>query len=209
MKKVIQIPEGRPSEKWTVGQVKEYIRRETAKANVRINEFRQKNYGDRITATFNRMVHKLKVNSGVKSGGNRGEIGLGLSTKRYRKKNELLQQAKGLQEFEQFDVYSETAEKEYSDKVKRAYETFEKTYHMEMNIDQYENMVEMLGTIGGEVLGKFNYMGVMEAYNEAIQDGRDDINLVAMVNDVMREAKGQGYNAREITDEIVRRLQEI
>lgn len=209
MKKITKVPEGRPSDKWTIGQIKEYIRRETAVVNTRINEFKNKNFSEKQQTLVNKMIGKLKTNSGVKSGGNRGEIGLGLSTKRYRKKNELLQQAKGLQEFEQFDIFSDTAEKEYSDKIKKAYNTFQKMYHMDMSMDQYEDMVEMLGTIGSEVLGKFNYMGVIEAYNEAIQDGRSNVNLVAMVNDVMKEAKGQGYNAREITEEIVRRIQEI
>ena len=206
MKKVATIPDGRPSEKWTVAQIKAYIRRETAQANQRISEFREKNFGGKTSELFDKMINKLKRNSGVKSGGNRGEIGVGLSTKRYRKKNELLHQARGLEQFEQFDIYSDTAKREFSDKEKRAYDTFQKMYHMDMTMERYHDMVEMLGSVGSEVLGKFNYMGAIEAWNEAIEEGRDDMNFVEIVNEEMRYAKGQGMTARDITDRIVRRI---
>lgn len=204
-RKKVEIPEGRPSEAWTVSQIKQYIKRETAKVNIRIAEFRQSKFSQKTRDTFERLINKVKSRSGVKSGGNRGEVGTGLSNKKYRRKNELLYQARGLETFEQYDIYSDTAEKEFSDKVKNAYATYTSTYRSDMTLEQYNDMVNMLGSIGSAMLGKFDYRAMIEAWNEAIDDGRE-VNLVSIVNDAVKEAKGEGWDFRRLTDEIVKRI---
>ena len=207
--RVVQIPEGNPKKKWTTEQLKAYIKQRTKEANKNINEYRDKvKKGDiEEYRSVENMIEKLRAKAGVK--GRKGaEVGLGLSGK---KKEALLEQARGLARYKQFDVWSEDFKREQEEKTQKAYKSFKSNLlykGVDVTYDEYKDMVSQLGTIGEAVLGKLDYEAALEQYSQALRSGKK-INLVKIFNDVdgaIKSGKAKVYDNEDMLDMIVEEI---
>ena len=161
--KSIKIPDGRPSEKWTVKQLKDYIRRETSTANQNIVIFRSSE--EKIKGLESRIT-RLQKAAGVAP--KKGRIvGLGLT---YKHKKELVSQARGLYRFNRFEPTT-LKELKQEKRLKKAWETYSgdedrsmealKEEGREMSFDDYKQMWDDIGTVGKQIIGEFNYQDKM------------------------------------------------
>lgn len=207
--RVVQIPEGNPKKKWTNEQLKAYIKQRTKEANKNINEYRDKvKKGDiEEYRSVENMIEKLRAKAGVK--GRKGaEVGLGLSGK---KKEALLEQARGLARYKQFDVWSEDFKREQEEKTQKAYKSFKSNLlyqGVDVTYEEYKDMVSQLGTIGEAVLGKLDYEAALEQYSQALRSGKK-INLVKIFNDVdgaIKSGKAKVYDNEDMLDMIVEEI---
>lgn len=207
--RVVQIPEGNPKKKWTTEQLKAYIKQRTKEANKNINEYRDKvKKGDiEEYRSVENVIEKLRAKAGVK--GKKGaEIGLGLSGK---KKAQLLEQARGLARYKQFDVWSEDFKREQEEKTQKAYKSFKSNLlyqGVDVTYEEYKDMVSQLGTIGEAVLGKLDYEAALEQYSQALRSGKK-INLVKIFNDVdgaIKSGKAKVYDNEDMLDMIVEEI---
>lgn len=207
--RVVQIPEGNPKKKWTTEQLKAYIRQRTKEANKNINEYRDKvKKGDiEEYRSVENMIEKLRAKAGVK--GRKGaEVGLGLSGKN---KEALLEQARGLARYKQFDVWSEDFKREQEEKTQKAYKSFKSNLlykGVDVTYEEYKDMVSQLGTIGEAVLGKLDYEAALEQYSQALRSGKK-INLVKIFNDVdgaIKSGKAKVYDNEDMLDMIVEEI---
>ena len=207
--KAVQIPEGNPKKKWTTEQLKAYIKQRTKEANKNINEYRDKvKKGDiEEYRSVENVIEKLRAKAGVK--GRKGaEIGLGLSGK---KKEQLLEQARGLARYKQFDVWSEDFKREQEEKTQKAYKSFKSNLlykGVDVTYEEYKDMVSQLGTIGEAVLGKLDYEAALEQYSQALRSGKK-INLVKIFNDVdgaIKSGKAKVYDNEDMLDMIVEEI---
>ena len=207
--RVVQIPEGNPKKKWTTEQLKAYIKQRTKEANKNINEYRDKvKKGDiEEYRSVENMIEKLRAKAGVK--GRKGaEVGLGLSGKN---KEALLEQARGLARYKQFDVWSEDFKREQEEKTQKAYKSFKSNLlykGVDVTYDEYKDMVSQLGTIGEAVLGKLDYEAALEQYSQALRSGKK-INLVKIFNDVdgaIKSGKAKVYDNEDMLDMIVEEI---
>lgn len=207
--RAVQIPEGNPKKKWTTEQLKAYIKQRTKEANKNINEYRDKvKKGDiEEYRSVENIIEKLRAKAGVK--GRKGaEIGLGLSGK---KKEALLEQARGLARYKQFDVWSEDFKREQEEKTQKAYKSFKSNLlykGVDVTYEEYKDMVSQLGTIGEAVLGKLDYEAALEQYSQALRSGKK-INLVKIFNDVdgaIKSGKAKVYDNEDMLDMIVEEI---
>lgn len=207
--RVVQIPAGNPKKKWTTEQLKAYIRQRTKEANKNINEYRDKvKKGDiEEYRSVENAIEKLRAKAGVK--GRKGaEIGLGLSGK---KKEALLEQARGLARYKQFDVWSEDFKREQEEKTQKAYKSFKSNLlykGVDVTYEEYKDMVSQLGTIGEAVLGKLDYEAALEQYSQALRSGKK-INLVKIFNDVdgaIKSGRAKVYDNEDMLDMIVEEI---
>ena len=207
--RAVQIPEGNPKKKWTNEQLKAYIKQRTKEANKNINEYRDKvKKGDiEEYRSVENVIEKLRAKAGVK--GRKGaEIGLGLSGK---KKEALLEQARGLARYKQFDVWSEDFKREQEEKTQKAYKSFKSNLlykGVDVTYEEYKDMVSQLGTIGEAVLGKLDYEAALEQYSQALRSGKK-INLVKIFNDVdgaIKSGKAKVYDNEDMLDMIVEEI---
>lgn len=207
--KAVQIPEGNPKKKWTTEQLKAYIKQRTKEANKNINEYRDKvKKGDiEEYRSVENVIEKLRAKAGVK--GRKGaEVGLGLSGK---KKEALLEQARGLARYKQFDVWSEDFKREQEEKTQKAYKSFKSNLlykGVDVTYEEYKDMVSQLGTIGEAVLGKLDYEAALEQYSQALRSGKK-INLVKIFNDVdgaIKSGKAKVYDNEDMLDMIVEEI---
>ena len=207
--KAVQIPEGNPKKKWTTEQLKAYIKQRTKEANKNINEYRDKvKKGDiEEYRSVENVIEKLRAKAGVK--GRKGaEVGLGLSGK---KKAQLLEQARGLARYKQFDVWSEDFKREQEEKTQKAYKSFKSNLlyqGVDVTYEEYKDMVSQLGTIGEAVLGKLDYEAALEQYSQALRSGKK-INLVKIFNDVdgaIKSGKAKVYDNEDMLDMIVEEI---
>ena len=207
--RAVQIPEGNPKKKWTTEQLKAYIKQRTKEANKNINEYRDKvKKGDiEEYRSVENVIEKLRAKAGVK--GRKGaEIGLGLSGK---KKEALLEQARGLARYKQFDVWSEDFKREQEEKTQKAYKSFKSNLlyqGVDVTYEEYKDMVSQLGTTGEAVLGKLDYEAALEQYSQALRSGKK-INLVKIFNDVdgaIKSGKAKVYDNEDMLDMIVEEI---
>ena len=207
--RVVQIPEGNPKKKWTTEQLKAYIKQRTKEANKNINEYRDKvKKGDiEEYRSVENVIEKLRAKAGVK--GRKGaEVGLGLSGKN---KEALLEQARGLARYKQFDVWSEDFKREQEEKTQKAYKSFKSNLlykGVDVTYEEYKDMVSQLGTIGEAVLGKLDYEAALEQYSQALRSGKK-INLVKIFNDVdgaIKSGKAKVYDNEDMLDMIVEEI---
>lgn len=182
-RKNIKIPDGRPSEKWTVKQLKGYIRRETSTANQNIVIFRASE--EKIKGLESRIT-RLQKAAGVAP--KKGRIvGLGLS---YKHKDELLSQARGLYRFNRFEP-TKLKEIKQEQRLKKAWETYsgdddrsmEATGEegREMTFDDYKQMWDDIGTVGKKIVGEFNYsdkMAVADQFESGVKKTGKRIDIV-------------------------------
>lgn len=186
------------SKDWTTRELKDFIRKETESVNYKMIDYLASHEEPNpvMTATF----EKLKA---LGTGNVKAEyIGLGLS---YKTKAELLQQARALQEANQADIYSDAAQKEYSEQEQAAYDTAIDRYGIDMTQDEYHDFVEAMGALETHI----NNLGlgsreILMIFNDAGQDKK--INLVEEFQNTRREMKS-GWTTKKFISRLRERMQ--
>ena len=184
-----------PSNKWTVEELKSYIRENTKEANTRIHSYMKLNLKDPV---FERVTEKLMRVNPTK--GNKLKLGFA-----GQKKSQLLARAKRFEEFRRVDTITPEAIQEEKDKIWQAYESFTTDNGYDMSLEAYESMVDAFGTLGDEILGTFDYMALVEEYAEAVDEGLE-IDLVKIVNDELKAHKG--IDSKQRVDNLVQAIRE-
>jgi hypothetical protein len=118
----------------------------------------------------------------------KGGIGMGLT---YKTKPELVAQARALAEaMRLFDSGTEIMTTETAEKENRAYNTFLRNRPgMEMSETEFHNFVETLGAIGKHIFDEFGYEDFIEVYDEAIQNGKNQRDILQAVASARRSMK--------------------
>ena len=195
-RKNIKIPNGRPSEKWTVKQLKAYIRRETSTANQNIVIFRASE--EEIKGLEGRIT-RLQKAAGVAP--KKGRIvGLGLT---YKHKKELVSQARGLYRFNRFEPTT-LKELKQEQRLKKAWGTYSGDEDRSMaalgeegramSFDDYKQMWDDIGTVGKKITGEFNYQEKM-AFADRFEEG---VKRTGKRADIVEAYK----NAKKIQDDM-------
>lgn len=131
-------------------------------------------------------------------------IGLGLS---YKRKPELIAQARALAQFRRLDFTSDTAKKEYDTQVDKAYKSYLQRHHVKrFTKAQYQQFVEIAGALGDKILEQFGYESIVEVYTSAKQSQRN--NLLRATMKVLNENKDKGLNGEDLIDLLHKELSE-
>jgi hypothetical protein len=179
-----------PSNKWTVEELKDYIRKSTKEANARIDSYKKLNLNDPV---FDRVTEKLLRINPTKD----DKLKLGFKG---QKKRQLLMRAKRFEEFKRVDTITPEAIQAEKDKVWEMYASFTGDNGYDMSLKTYEELVDAFGVLGDDVIGTFDYMALVEQYSQAVDAGKE-IDLVAIINRELNQHKG--IDAKQRVDNIV------
>lgn len=193
-------------------ELRNEIRRRTAEVNIRIAQYResQKTYSEGEQKFIERTIESLKratasekIRTVKKDGkkkvvhtgnfyipsGSKGEIGLGLS---YKSKKELERQLAALRRFEKNDISTPTGKEEWSDKMRRQYDTFRNRYNPNMSESEYESMIDTMNVVK-ESLKDYGYedkgASLARTYAKANVQGRR--KFVKYVEQAKKESSGR------------------
>ena len=184
-----------PSSSWTVKELKQFIREKTRQINFDLYTMYEQ--GKKPTKAVLRERERL-VQLGTGKETKQG-IGLGLS---YKKKSELIQQARALKDFERIDYESPTAKKRYSAQIDKAYKEYSKRKRAsgqpKLSKESYVNFVETLGAIGDKVLQEFGYEAIAEEYKSST--GKQRTNFLQAIVKVRRDLEGTGATGETLID---------
>ena len=190
---------------WTTRQLREYIRKETQSANYRLIEYYSSETEPvKAVQDFEKRLKQLGT------GNVEAEyIGLGLT---YKTKAELLQQARALEEFKQFDIYTPPARFKLEKREEKQYKAFVKNrreiYGDEKQITrkEYRALVETMGALATGIQD-FNLGSdtIVTIFKDTPKEKRVDI--VKEFVDLARENKGAGLSQEQFVDKLRERLQ--
>lgn len=222
-------------------ELKKQIRKKTASMNVRISEYREsqdtyskgeqkfieRTISSLKSATAEEVIEKVTLPSGntirVRTGvyrvpkGKRGELGLGLN---YKSKAELQKQLQALERFERNDISTPKGKENYTEKVRRQYQTFRNRYAPDMSLDDYENMIDTMLVVSN-LLKDYGYEDVVQGdgkgnisvgvavarqYGHADSKGRQ--KFAKYVEQAVNESKGKGKTAKDIVNRVASLLRE-
>lgn len=192
-----------PSSSWTVKELKQFIRAETKQINFDLYSMYEA--GKKPTKAVLREREKLVLlgtGKETKSG-----IGLGLS---YKKKSELIQQARALKDFERIDYESPTAKRKYNEQIDKAYKKYYKkktsTGETKLSKSEYVNFVEMLGAVGDKVLQEFGYESISEEYKRS--SGKQRTKFLQAMIKVRDNLAGTGATGEHLIDALHKELED-
>lgn len=204
----------RPNKDMTVQELRRYIRKATKEVNAKYSEYvknikrGQGEINESLEQEHERLYRLGKMFPDLdKNYGDVSEkkIGVGVTWKR---KDELLIQARALEQFNNVDAYTPDYEREYDASEKQAYNTFLQNNNYNLNtdnfsIDDYHNMVETLGALG-EKVNNFGYAEVMSLYLDTPQEKR--VNVVSAAVSVTRGLKGKGFTQKKALKQLRKKL---
>ena len=165
----------------TTRELRAYIREMTPQANERLKSYEESLAAGTMTEKpiiEERAARLVAMGTGKKV---RGGIGLGLT---YKTKAELIQQARGLEEFFAVDQFTPAALAEREEKTKQAYNSFKRTTRTPLNFQEYKDLTEVFGAIGSHVLEEFGIYNVIKTYEE--MDESDRPNLIHHMKEVIK-----------------------
>lgn len=189
----------------TTRELRKHIREKTVEVNRRIKEYRDriKEGTDKTNVQVEKSINILLESTaaprknkltGIKEynipkGYKGGEIGLGLS---YKTKGELQKQLSSLERFEKYDIFTPEGQREWSDKVRKQYETFIDRYNSNMTEEEYEDMINTMNIVkntikdyGYEDFGK----ELARTYAKASKGGKR--KFIDYVNKAKQETTGR------------------
>ena len=200
------------SKEWTTRELREYIRQETQSANYKLIEY--------YASTTNPLPSVVKMEERLKRLGTDPKrktkfednvpkyIGLGLANKT---KAELLMQARALEEFNQYDIFTPKAQFYLKKQEEKQYKAFVKNrreiYGDEKQITrrEYRQLVETMGALATGIQD-FNLGSdtIVTLFKDTPKEKRVDI-VKEFVN-LTRENKGAGLNQEQFVDRLRERL---
>lgn len=188
--------------KMTTRELRAYIKQLTPEVNERF-----KSYQDALTAgamTEKPILEERRerlVALGTGKVTKRG-VGLGLT---YKNKPELIQQARALEEFLTFDVFTPFAEQKADEETYKAYQSFKRTTRTTLDFEEYKDLTEAFGALGSHVINEFGVYNVIKIYEESDENKRR--SLVHEMNETLKESRGQGKTGEDLIDDLRARLE--
>lgn len=202
----------------TTRELRKEIRRRTAEANIRINEYREaiKQGKQKASQFIEKAINRLKQGSaGFNKKGEytvpksrTGEVGVGTS---YKRKVELQKQLEGLRRFEKTDMETPEGKRNWNEKTRNQYETFKKRYG-DISEDDYEDMVNTMNIVKN-TLKDYGYedngTGYARLYNKADEQGkRKFARYVEQARNEVSDGKYGSRTAEDILDRVAEMLRE-
>lgn len=178
-----------PSDKWTIKELKEYVRETTNKANEIIRNYNKP--GMKADKRYDQRIRKLQQASGQKKIGKNVKVAK-LANKA---KAELLKQAKGLMSFMKFSEKTKPAEVFDNEKTERAYQTFKDTFG-DISRDKYMRLIDVYSQVDLSA-----FAGDSDPIANAIIDYVDEYDsntIIRAMNKVIEESHGKGYTPRDM-----------
>lgn len=173
----------------TVSELKKFIRKETKKANTRLNRILKKK---KVSKAVKEEVDYLKTKGII---GKRNKAILGF---RGKTKSELQSQAR---ELEYFNQWRGTETKEVRDKTNLAkYQTFT-TNNPEFSgysYQEWRDLVEVFGSTEN-FIESFGYENLKELHKESVNSGRK-VNLAGAMRSIMKQSKGSQLTQEDVID---------
>lgn len=192
-----------PSGSWTTRELRDYIRKHTQQINADLYYMYES--GQKPTKAVLRERDKL-IRLGTGKETKTGGIGLGLS---YKRKSELIQQARAIRDFESIDYESPTARKKYSSQIDKAYREYSKRKNAsgqpKLSKKSYVDFVETLGAVGDKVLQEFGYESISEEYKNST--GKQRTNFLQAMVKVHKQLEGTGASGEDLIDTLHNELQ--
>ena len=192
-----------PSASWTTRELRDYIRKHTQQINIDLYQMYEE--GKTPTKAVLREREKL-IQLGTGKETRAGGIGLGLS---YKRKSELIQQARAVRDFEAIDYESPAARRKYSSQIDKAYRKYSKrksaTGQPKLSKKAYVDFVETLGAVGDKVLQEFGYESISEEYKNST--GKQRTNFLQSMIKVHKELEGTGASGEDLIDALHNELQ--
>lgn len=184
-----------PNASWTTRELRSYIRQHTKQINIDLYQMYEE--GKTPTKAVLREREKLiQLSTGRET---KAGIGLGLT---YKRKSELIQQARAIRDFEAIDYESRTARRKYSAQIDKAYRNYSKrknaTGQPKLSKKAYVDFVETLGAVGDKVLQEFGYESISEEYKNST--GKQRTNFLQAMVKVHKELEGTGASGEDLID---------
>lgn len=173
----------------TIKELKKYIRKETKKANTRLNRISKKN---KVSRAVQEEVEYLKTKGIV---GKRGKAILGF---RGKTKSELQSQAR---ELEYFNQWKGTETREVRDRTNLSkYESFihNNPEFSSYSYQEWRDLVEVFGSTEN-FIDSFGYENLKELHKESVNKGRK-VNLAGAMREIMKNSKGSQMTQEDVVD---------
>ena len=193
------------SKKMTVSELKKYIKEETSRINSAIKEYNNSKDKNILLEKQYMKLHKI---TGKNSGKITDKLRLGYSKK---KKSELLKQARAIERFEKFDIYTDYGKKRIKEYRRDNYNTLisnlkEKGYDSYISYNEYINMVETFGSLGESALSKFSSDVVVDLYSKASK--KEKKNLLKYMKEILADNSNKSLTQEDLADILAEKLLE-
>ena len=193
------------SKKMTVSELKKYIKEETSRINSAIKEYNNSKDENILLEKQYTKLHKI---TGKSRGKITDKLRLGYSKK---KKLELLKQARYIERFEKFDIYTYYGKKRIEEYRRDNYNTLisnlkEKGYDSDISYNEYINMVETFGSLGESALSKFSSDVVVDLYSKASK--KEKKNLLKYMKEILAENSNKSLTQEDLADILSEKLLE-
>ena len=193
------------SKKMTVSELKKYIKEETSRINSAIKEYNNSKDKNILLEKQYMKLHKI---TGKNSGKITDKLRLGYSKK---KKSELLKQARDIERFEEFDIYTDYGKKRIKEYRKDNYNTLisnlkDKGYDSDISFSEYINMAETFGSLGESALSKFSSDVVVDLYSKASK--KEKKNLLKYMKEILAENSNKSLTQEDLADILSEKLLE-
>lgn len=173
----------------TVKELKKYIRKETKKANTRLNRIFKKK---KISRAVEEEVGYLKT-KGIIGKRNKAVLGFGGKTKA-----ELQSQAR---ELEYFNQWKGTETKEVRDSTNLSkYKSFVNNNpdFADYSYQEWRDLVEVFGSTENFV-SSFGYENLKELHKETVNNGKR-VDMAKAMRDIMKHSKGAQLSQEDVVD---------
>lgn len=194
-----------PSKSWTVQELRRWIRKETKEVNKLIKEYRE-NVAKGLKQP-NRQIEEQIVRLvafGTGRRGRKGEVGVGVETKR---KDALIMQAKGLERYKRWETGSIESDTKRKEQLQKQYEGFKRTTGSDISYDDYISLVETWGSIGSSIMTDFGYENLGPILETATEEQKR--NLAPIMIELEKESKGKQWTQEDLLDRLNERLKSL
>ena len=105
-----------------------------------------------------------------------------------KKKADLVAEYKELARFTRFDKFSEKAQADEEKRARKAYETFTENRKnlpvQPLSYDDFMNLRNFFGNVSKDLIEKFGYENVMEAYDEVSGSETGRVDIISAMHDI-------------------------
>lgn len=199
----------KPYAKMTRKELIDMIRKSTIEVNERVQEYRQDGEKFKDVESAIRLMKEL---SGVQKG---RELEIGVGRLASKNKPALIRQARELNAFLRWDIYTPQGKRQLEAREKKEWESFHETYP-EWNYEQWREMVEDFGAVGKAVVDEFDSNSVRALLKEQFGKNKRITNLASKMDAIHNKAKKDTTKAwtkedmiNELRKEILKDLEDI
>lgn len=196
-----ELEEAKPMSEWTTRELRMWIRQTTKD----LNEYTENVPEEAIDPRIEKMIHRAQ-----KAAQGREEEGLHLGLNlTYKRKDQLMLQARRLKETRDYNLFVDENEREA--KKEKARRSFNQSYHADLTEEEYSELVDTLGA-SDDYFRTFGYEDLINNMVDFINEGVDATLLVNTMSDIvsdLRSGRLDISSTEEALDELYSRLSSI